>query len=202
MADKDEEWIGQIVEGNPLLSDRIETLEAGEPAEEVLLPTPPIEERVARLERIAEYLHDARQEAAALATSVETLAEATKALTDLLIAIEEQQQRIEHLGTRVDDAETKGDEFRDKIVRRAVTTALVLGLFLALLAGGLLAFQRAQEADAEMRCEARNEQADITADTFREVLAVIPEDAPTATAIRDGLERFEKIIVPCEGALA
>jgi len=92
MADEDEDWTGPITEASPPLADRVETLEAGEPPEPVIPADAPIEERVARLERIAEYLHDARRESAGLTHSVDLLAEATQSLTRRLTAIEDQQR--------------------------------------------------------------------------------------------------------------
>ncbi len=93
MADEDEVWTGPVVEASPPLADRVETLEAGEEPEPVIPADTPIEERVARLERIAAYLHDARQEAAGLSTSVDVLSQATLSLTMRLTAIERQQKR-------------------------------------------------------------------------------------------------------------
>ena len=197
MADKDEEWIGPITEASKPLGERLETLEAGEPPEDVTEAVPPIEERVARLERIAEYLHDARKEAVSLASSVDTLAEAARTLAALLIAIEGQQQRIEHLGDRVDASEATTIDFRDRVVRRAVSTGIALIIVLAVLVAAMLAYRNDREEAAVRLCLARNEQADITADTFREVLRVIPEDSPSRAAISHGLDRFEKAIVPC-----
>ena len=92
MADEDEDWTGPVTEASPPLADRVETLEAGLPPEDVVPADVPIEERVARLERIAEYLHDARQEAAGLTSSVDLLVEATLSLTKRLTAIERQQR--------------------------------------------------------------------------------------------------------------
>lgn len=129
MADKDEQWDGPVDEASTPMAERLETLEAGNAPEEVTESFPPIEERVARLERIAEYLHDARREAASLANSVDTLANATKALTALLAAVEAQQKRIEKLDERV-------NEFRHRIIRRSVIIGSCLVALLAL--GGVV----------------------------------------------------------------
>lgn len=93
MADEDEEWTGPVAEAHPPLAERVETLEAGEPPEPVTLADTSIEERVARLERIAAYLHDGREGAVGLANSVDMLSQATVSLTARLTTIEDQQKR-------------------------------------------------------------------------------------------------------------
>ena len=202
MADKDEEWNGPVEEASTPMGERLETLEAGgTPDEEVQDSIPPIEERVARLERIAEYLHDARKEAAVLATSVDTLAEATKALTGLLIAIEAQQKRIEKLDSRVDAAEVGTEEFRSRVVRRAVVAGLVLVLFVAAVSGLLWAYERSVAADALWRCQARNEQSEIIVDILRGALVDADEANPQTQINRRSLGRFEALIVDCEGVV-
>jgi len=92
VADEDEDWTGPITEATPPLDERLETLEAGKPPEPVVPADVPIEERVARLERIAEYLHQAREDGAGLTASVDTLVTATLSLTRRLTAIENQQR--------------------------------------------------------------------------------------------------------------
>jgi len=204
VADKDEEWTGPVTEASQPLGERLETLEAGGTPDNVTEAFPPIEERVARLERIAEYLHDARNEAATLASSVDTLAEATKALTELLIAIEAQQQRIEKLDDRVGASEVTTEAFRKRVVKRAVIAGAVV-VVLSLIVGGTLLFlqrtQAADEVDAVWRCEARNEQSEIIVDILRGALVErgnVP-DNPQTQIIRQGLGRFEALIVDCEG---
>jgi len=165
VADKDEEWDGPVEEASVPIAERMETLEAGGTPEEIVTEAvPPIEERVARLERIAEYLHEARQEAALLANSVDTLAEATKALTNLLVTIESQQKSIESLGLRADTAETGAEKFRRRVVKRAL--AIGLGLASILAVGGVLVWNQEQtleriEAESKARglanCESSNE---------------------------------------------
>ena len=202
MADKDEEWDGPVVESSKPLGQRLETLEAGGSSEEVIEAVPPIEERVARLERIAEYLHDARKEAVALASSVDTLAEATRALRAMLIAVEAQQQRIESLNNRVDASEVGTEAFRGRVVRRALGAGFAFFLLIALASGLLFAYQRSQAAEALWRCEARNEQAEIIVDILRgalvERLDQGDEANPQTQIIRQGLARFEALIVECE----
>jgi len=202
VADKDEEWDGPVVESSKPLGQRLETLEAGGSSEEVIEAVPPIEERVARLERIAEYLHDARKEAVALASSVDTLAEATRALRAMLIAVEAQQQRIESLNNRVDASEVGTEAFRGRVVRRALGAGFAFFLLIALVSGLLFAYQRSQAAEALWRCEARNEQAEIIVDILRgalvERLDQGDEANPQTQIIRQGLARFEALIVECE----
>ncbi len=126
MADENEDWDGPVDEASVPMSERLGTLEAGGvPEEDVTESFPPIEDRVARLERIAEYLHDARKEAAALANSVDTLTDAAQSITALLVAITAQQKRIEKLDERV-------DQFRSRIIRRSVIIGSCLVALLAL----------------------------------------------------------------------
>ena len=106
MADEDEDWTGPITEATPPLDERLITLEAGEPAEEVIPADVPIEERVARLERIAEYLHKGREDGAGLTASVDLLSKATQSLTERLTAIED-QQRTQNDYERHRDEETE-----------------------------------------------------------------------------------------------
>ena len=200
VADKDEDWDGPVEEASVPIAERMETLEAGGTPEEIVTEAvPPIEERVARLERIAEYLHEARKEAATLAGSVDTLAEATRALTNLLVTIESQQKSIEALGRRADAADTGAEKFRDRIRRRAFASALALVLVIGGIGGAFLTYQRTQEADALMRCEARNEQAEIIVDILRGVLVGADEADSRTEVIRQGLARFEVLIIDCEG---
>jgi len=200
VADKDEEWDGPIIESSKPLGQRLETLEAGGVSEEVVEAVPPIEERVARLERIAEYLHEARKKAVDLSTSVDTLAAATKALTGPLAALEAQQKRVESLGDRMNASEVGTKKFRGRVVRRAVVAGLALVLLVALASGLLFAYQRSQAAEAEWRCEARNEQTEITIDILRSLLVDADESLPQAQGLRRGLARSEALIVDCEGA--
>jgi len=106
VADEDEDWTGPITEATPPLDERLETLEAGEPPEPVVPADVPIEERVARLERIAEYLHEAREDGIGLTASVDLLAVATQSLTERLTAIED-QQRAQNDYERHRDEETE-----------------------------------------------------------------------------------------------
>lgn len=92
MGDEDEDWTGPVIESTPTVGDRLDTLEAGDPAAPLIVAAVSIEERVARLERIADYLHDAREEAAGLTTSVDALSKRTQSLTRRLTAIEDQQR--------------------------------------------------------------------------------------------------------------
>ena len=200
MADEDEEWDGPVVEASQPLGERLETLEAGGIPEDVTEAVPPIEERVARLERIAEYLYSARKKASSLTSSVQTLADATKSLVDMLALVEAQQKRIEVLGERFDESEAGTAVFRRKTVRRVLSGALAFLLLVGVVGGGLLVFQRNQVAEAEWRCEARNEQSEITTAILRSLLVDADESLPQAQGLRRGLERSEALIVDCEGS--
>lgn len=195
-ADANEEWTGPVTEGTPLLDERIVTLE-NEHSGPVSPADAPIEVRVARLERIAEYLHDARREASTLANSVDVLAQATATLTTLLTAVEDQQERIESLGERVETTESVTQDLRDRVVRRAVVIGVSLVLVLALIGGGLLAYNQARRNDAVERCEARNEQAEILNDLLSGVL-VGAEEGPRTEVIRTSLARFQALVVDCD----
>ena len=108
MADKDEDWNGPVTEASKPLDERVETLEDGLTLEEVTPADSPIEERIARLERIAEYLHDGRLESTGLAESVDMLVEATQSLTKRLTAIEDRQKlQNEYEHNRDEEAERR-----------------------------------------------------------------------------------------------
>ena len=189
MADQDEEWTGPVEEASKPLGERLETIEAGGVSEAVTEAVPPIEERVARLERIAEYLHEAREEATVLASSVDTLAEATRVLTGLLTAIDAQQQRIEGLDTRVGESEVSTEAFRKRISRRALLVGLALAVFFTVI--GVLFWRQERtteriEAEATARALAQEQTVERIGDESKaRGLANCVASNDSRAAIRD-----------------
>lgn len=173
MADQDEEWANR----------------GAEPSS--------VEGRLDRLERIAEYLHEARQEASTLAVSVDTLADATNALREMLAVIETQQRQLENLDTRVTSTELSTQDFHERAMERAYTLAAIITVAVMLLAGGLYAYERSRTANDIERCLARNAQSEISIDVFRSVAAGGDPDDPRMAAILDGARRYEELLVDC-----
>lgn len=197
MVDEDEEWGAPEPPALPPLTERVETLEAGDEPTGETQPGASLEDRITRLERIAEYLHDVRREAATLGVGVDKLAEATTALTTVLVVIERQQQKIDALDERVTTTEVGAEAFHERAMQRAYAFATIITVAVLILGGGLYAYERDRRADSVERCQRRNAQAEINILTA--VTAVIPPgaDDPKSLAILNGLRRYEALVVDC-----
>lgn len=123
MGDEDEDWNGPIRESSPPVEERVEALEEGRTAPEVIAAEMPVEERIARLERIAEYLHEtriedarierlehaakylteARAEDQRLIASVDRLGASSEALNEALGIVGRQQEQIVRAEARIEE---------------------------------------------------------------------------------------------------
>lgn len=177
-----------------------------------------LEAHVEVQEQLLVAMQAERIEADRLSDSVTRLGDGASALGEALRAVDKQQQMLTKLGQELKEVEDKSVtkeelveakreqahttlEFRKRTLQRVYTTGILITLGLVFAGGVFLEYQARNQTEAREICQDRNKQAVIIVDILEGSLQNLPpegQNSPGVINVRNGIERFEALIVDCE----